>query len=550
MNIHDLLDQPLTLTVKETSKVANFKLSESIDSWDKEIIQRIHEDLPYLAENPFEIKFKNIDRKYGYAVGSILFSKLKGIYIPIIIKKYEMSPLDIIVVNEEARPLSPETFNEVLAEKAQLGTLVDPLQTQQLVERQNAQANDLTDYPVAKYGFLQKANGDVNAMRKVARANIAYVPLFKANGTYEILKEAMNVPEKPEMVYEKELVTGKDITNVDTGRYKSVDDTGSFKIASLDNVFHEGYVVRNVYDFDLEKQAYSLFITNDGIFGYQDKYVGIARKETEKVASYKSDNFGVGDHICFMNKTANVCMSTIPVKVLSKSTTDGHVKISGYTHNAEPITIYMTPGIKTITKTGNVCHIPSHKMEIVKLGSPRKFHWNTEVVKAAGISKYASNTTRIVADGAMVTIDNDYIEKKGTLTLSEAYEALGKYYTNPIEMIKSATESGNAVFTGVKFGFTKKAEPFKLDVNIEELFKTAAALTDPDSVDAVLSLGYINESNVNDFVEAIPQFEEVINKLAKMLLSIRLGLKGDEYSVKDAMKCLQRAVDSLKNMRG
>lgn len=551
MNLSELIDTPLTLTV-ETVKESGFRLSESIDSWDKEIIQRVHEEVPYVSAYPYEIKFKNIDRKFGYAVGSVQFTDLKDTYIPVVIRKYELSPLDILVSGPKSMPMTNDTFNEVIADKARLGSLVDPMQTQSLVERQNAQANDLTDYPVAKYGFLKKACGDTTLLRNTAKDNVQYLMNYRDNGTYEILKQALHVPAKPEVCYEPERVDGKDISIVNVAPYEHIEKAAVCRVASSDNQFHEGVLVKNVFDLGLEKQAFSLFIGDDGVYGFQDKFAGVVRPMDymNKVASVKNANYGVGDEITLMAKTANSCMATIPIRVTSKSTVDGYTKVGGHTCYGEPVSLLFTPGIKTITKIGSAYHIPSQKMEAVKLGSHKKFHWNIDTIKSQAIAKYASNTTKIVYGNLMATIDNSFIKCSGMVQLSEAYEVLKKYYNNPIDMIKTASKKGSAVFTGVKFGFTKQAEAVSVNTDVCKNFKLAAALTDPDAVDAVLSLGYINEANISEFIEAIPQFEEVISKLSKLLLSIRLGLKGDEYNTRTAMNELQRVTDTLKNLRG
>ena len=101
MDTNALLAMPLTIAVPQFAKTAGIKLTENIDGWDKEIIARVHEDISYVTNRPYEVHFKSIDRKFGYAVGAVKFNDLKNVYIPIVIKKYELFPLDLIVVNEQ-----------------------------------------------------------------------------------------------------------------------------------------------------------------------------------------------------------------------------------------------------------------------------------------------------------------------------------------------------------------------------------------------------------------------------------------------------------------
>ena len=552
MDTNALLAMPLTIAVPQFAKTAGIKLTENIDGWDKEIIARVHEDISYVTNRPYEVHFKSIDRKFGYAVGAVKFNDLKNVYIPIVIKKYELFPLDLIVVNEQPYPLNEQTFNEIIAGKTTLGKLTDPSSTQTLVERQNAQANDLVDYPTAKYGFLQKGCGDSSELKKIAKANPEYLMSYRNNKTFGLLKEAMLLPVKPTITLEREKVAAKDITRAGSGPYRSIDKAGVYKVATLDNSFHEGVIIANVYDLDLEKQAFSLFITDDGKYGFQDRYAGTECKtrQLDKLASVTDVNYGVGDDICFISKTAKACFATLPIKVASKSTVDGYTKISGITANSEKVDMFLIPNIKTITKSGSVYMIPSHKMDAVKLGSYKRFHWNTDTIRNQAICKYASNTTKVTADGVMLSIQNDYIKTAGPLMPSEAYELLKDYYSNAIEIIKTATAKKQVVFTGVKYAMTKEAKPFNVDVEKEELYKIASNITDPDCVDAVLSLGFINEFNVQQYIEMVPEFEEVITKLAKLLLATRLGLNGDEYAIKRAMEALESTTNILKGLKG
>jgi hypothetical protein len=147
----------------------------------------------------------------------------------------------------------------------------------------------------------------------------------------------------------------------------------------------------------------------------------------------------------------------------------------------------------------------------------------------------------------MYSVENDKIKTAGLSTSEELYDILSPYYSNAAEMIKTAQEKKSVLFTGISDIQSTPDKQFSLGVSVENMFKIAAGLSEPDSVDAVLSLGYINDSNVREYVEMIPDFEEVITKLAKLLLAIRTGLRGDEYCTKQAMSHLQQAVNKLKS---
>jgi len=81
----------------------------------------------------------------------------------------------------------------------------------------------------------------------------------------------------------------------------------------------------------------------------------------------------------------------------------------------------------------------------------------------------------------------------------------------------------------------------------QSLWKEAASIEDDNTVDKVLSLGFINPENISVFVENLPQIEECQRKLCELLLGSRLGLKQvDEHSVSSAIKGVEKAIEGLK----
>ncbi len=83
-----------------------------------------------------------------------------------------------------------------------------------------------------------------------------------------------------------------------------------------------------------------------------------------------------------------------------------------------------------------------------------------------------------------------------------------------------------------------------------ELVKVATTLEDADSVDTVLSLGFINPENVARFMGAKDILRRSISALAKLLLAARLGLEDvNEDAVKSAMSHLERTVKGLGKVK-
>jgi len=84
----------------------------------------------------------------------------------------------------------------------------------------------------------------------------------------------------------------------------------------------------------------------------------------------------------------------------------------------------------------------------------------------------------------------------------------------------------------------------------KDLIKEASVLTDPDAVDVVLSLNYINEENLNMYIENIPTMNKIIGVLAQLLIASRMGLSDmNEGAIKKAMEGLDDVVSGLEDVK-
>jgi hypothetical protein len=76
--------------------------------------------------------------------------------------------------------------------------------------------------------------------------------------------------------------------------------------------------------------------------------------------------------------------------------------------------------------------------------------------------------------------------------------------------------------------------------------KIAADIDDEESVDSVLSLGFLTPENISKYYEYLPAFKTVLSKLAQMLVSLRLGNDvTNESSIKKAIEGLKDVVKEL-----
>jgi hypothetical protein len=84
----------------------------------------------------------------------------------------------------------------------------------------------------------------------------------------------------------------------------------------------------------------------------------------------------------------------------------------------------------------------------------------------------------------------------------------------------------------------------------QNLIKEAAVIDDPEVVDNVLATNFINEDNINDFVNNIDKLEKVNSKLAELLVAARMGLKDvDEMAIKKAIEGLNKTISGLNKLK-
>lgn len=103
---------------------------------------------------------------------------------------------------------------------------------------------------------------------------------------------------------------------------------------------------------------------------------------------------------------------------------------------------------------------------------------------------------------------------------------------------------------------TKVAADLGVDVTsavlpLDQAIKLANEMpSDSESVDAVLSLGFVSPESISAYVEVLPEYEAAVNKLAELLIGARLGTPGvKEGAIRSAMKSLDKVVSQLRMLQ-
>jgi hypothetical protein len=84
----------------------------------------------------------------------------------------------------------------------------------------------------------------------------------------------------------------------------------------------------------------------------------------------------------------------------------------------------------------------------------------------------------------------------------------------------------------------------------KNLVKEASVLNDPNAVDTVLSLNFINEESLSNYIEHIDEMNKVVCELSKLLIASRMGLSDiNETATKNAISGLEEVIKGLENVK-
>lgn len=181
--------------------------------------------------------------------------------------------------------------------------------------------------------------------------------------------------------------------------------------------------------------------------------------------------------------------------------------------------------------------------------------------------EHRRNTVRIISDGSVWSFQGPPLSKLAASQTSSLNGADAHFMAVSLGMtpefaaaslVKAAKENecfvrGCREITTPREklaeAYEEAGELMKLVPKKHLLLKEAAALQDINSVDKVLSIGFINPENVQMFVEFIPDLEETHQRLAQLLVATRMGMPDlPETAVKNAMERLDEVLGGLKKL--
>ena len=580
------MDQ-LFITPREAEKVASVAVSQDSTRWTKEIISSALKSFPELGNVPLQVRYVQKDLAKGAAVASI---DADGFSIPAIIADFQLSPLDVIVVNGVMLPLVRET-------------LADLMQNPTAFASVSKGKKDLTtnvfesplSVPSEYAGTSYSATGDSNFIDKVSS--------FIEKKDYEHMLSEISKPENY-----AGFVKNNTIDVLDKISALEVTDVVDFTEAALHNLpIDRQLVIEDSFGNKTVKQANSRLdyvwdVKSDNPDNEPMKCA--ADTNVSDVSDYEPGNtYQIDDEILYLTKAGEYYMFDADGMV--KIASDSHTfEIEGTEPNLGDHGVFITgnsatkpfevTGVQKVAGAGNyeikgwdglktATYIPIRGINDDTL-IPHEEYNNTYYVP--GNSKFCklAGNLHVTFDQIDADIAKNYVERDDIGLYSLTGPGFAKYAETHVlrdlthEEAKWASLHCGANETDlskvdklVPNSHVKLAATIESPITTSELetavqahydtiigdiptfkkvmVKEAASVADKNSVDAILSLGMINKRNIMEYISLLPEYEQVLSELAKLLVASRLGLPSVvDSDVKDAMEAFARVVYALKGL--
>jgi hypothetical protein len=560
-------------------KLGGIRLSDRAGDWAKDVLEHFYTFYPEMMNVDAQVVFKKKEHNKGYGIGSI---NLGAVSVPIVINNFELAPIDVAITQSGAViPFNKHTLQALISDTSAFKTLQpfknsdtfkllfdrnvlsmreDMIDASKGIEKNAQSRKSITDQyeekfdsnPLIKQWFEKQAGTfipatvedlrenltrDIYVLVKNATADFSYTGYLGNSVVDDVVEKQFNAEDLPSDVRDKKIVV------------KTASDTRPAPIQD----FEVTYVLAN----GMRKLA----VAKNGDyaempFGGED--IETKSELIDKLASVpKIGDYGmflVNDQFTEPMSITRVEMHQSPEIVkfaafngLATKTYQAVRPVSDIveTDNANE---YYIPMSSSWIKLG--CYDPSLTRDsinyvpasITKVANGY-YTWAGDVLTKYAESKHGKNVPFSSRDTMIALLnvgatDDDFNKVGALLQDGDRADIFTKLALKPT--LDEVFKEGEV-----------NAPEFKPMFKMADLVRIASKSKDPNTVDAVLGLGYLN-TNVKEeqYFEYIPHLEEVLQRMSKMLLDIRLGaLDMDEMIVSSAIEELSQLVITLKRLK-
>jgi len=584
-------------------KVASKKVSNNPSEWAKQSIEYFYDQFPQFMGKDINIRFKERDPKKGYAVGSITAGPFS---VPVLIKGGVIAPYDVAIRQDGITvPFNEEVINMTMGGTTafmQLDPRPKDFANYGKIDRSLAYAAGVPDEYGVKTGQRIDRLAEADCIHTSDKKRIAQVLREDNNArwAYESNEDAteaigkiakahavedIDAHEKLSEHIERDIYFVEKVGNFDwelTLGCSQWDDPVTISIPEEEAIKLPSYKTAprektaEVYP-NMDKLGIalpintgdSLFITENGDYMHISG-VSVPKEPNEKVAELgvmpKSGDTGL---FVIQTKSGSYLGVSEPFEVRNVVTTGNSMKVAANDipfntefevirkefdaiepHETEK-NAYYVPGNAIFVKLGNKLDQDQVIYKSASLGAHKisafgknQYHWDSPVLEkyaerynlGEGNHSWKETVWAMLQCGA----DGEMIEKMSNLRDGRVMIVENDLYLPP--KLEKLAE--------------KLVEADALDENwvgTDYWVKLAAWMPSPDSIDAILSLNFLNKNTIKEFIDLLPSFEECANELARLLLSVRMGMRDmDPTPISEAISALSKVIAMLhgaKNVR-
>jgi hypothetical protein len=568
--------------------------------WPKAVLTTFLEEFPEFTSQEIHINFARKEPKKGYAIGAITIGKNSGLAVPVIISNFKLADMDIIIAQGQILPLTRENIFTLFSNKTAFSSLSTPEKTGPFVAMFDNALQAAQSVPGAKMGavtppdehsFIDNISSSVTKTAKeavlsaVARTDT--VKAFEDNDTLSVLEKISTLPDATQINIRQAVshTLERDIYYIH-GTQKSGEYVGIFgnsdvydpQIVKLTEGDIEGisHVKLNAASKIPEDTFVNKFaefsVKNDSgarlLINHDNQYIELSPSEklssnevVSALVNFKSSNPESGRK--YVLKVGNEVMR--PVQVQNVRYFDKKACVTVF-DGLQAQEWRITPGIKEVLpheSEKNVYYVPksaefielkgkfSRKpTKVPNLDSITKISSDMYTISGPNLEEYVKLAGKSVETASFVDTMWAIIQTGGTEIDLSKVASLKPGTTYSLSYVPRIPVSIEKCASDMQAEYLEKLSDFTdNEFPLDDLVKIAAEIKDKTTVDAILSLGFLNRDNVSEFVGQIPMFEQVLSYLAKLLLMIRLGFAIiSEQPVQEAMVYLVKVVERLRGV--
>lgn len=341
---------------------------------------------------------------------------------------------------------------------------------------------------------------------------------------------------------------------------------GPYMVRGKTGLFYKGLVIPTVIDFDKNPVNLKLFLS-PGYSTIQGEIAGVPLDKQSIKLDVQQPKIGQTGTFIFAPEKGAV-LATVPITITAMGRVEGKIFIKATGLMGEPIQLYISsemdiqdiiPFKKGWLLPGRMKWSPMEVFENVS-NSPEMYslkHASVELKRNAvlsylqdgkfmlkGLDKYA-NEMRWDPTNLSIT--------KTAFILS----ALGLRGSKLAHAVKHAKITGPVGISGLNLipvGSEKKASlKTKKDMREKlaqkircDMIKEASYVESAQTVDALLSLNFVNADNIQKFVGKIPHFKATLSHLVQCLIASRLGVK--EIPEQQTSSAIHKLIDVIRGL--